>query len=495
MKRISTLLLALMTGLSAVMAERVQIGALFYDLRASDKTAAVTYQATTNNYPTLTSATVPATVTYQGVRYTVTSVSANAFAQCAALTSLRLPASVTEIGECAFYGCAALTGMTFPNGLTAIRRGAFRGCAALTQVIVPRGVSVLEDSTFADCAALRSVLVYGGLKTIEKQVFKNCAALASVSLPAGLTEIKKEAFFGCSSLTSINIPDGVTRIGGAAFANCTSLASVRLPNTVAEVAKEAFIGCTALTRPIYNSQLFVFMPASFNGYFTIPSGIHTICGGAFENCVGLRGVVIPESVMIIGSNAFIGCTSLPVVEHLRYAGTALVEVVDKNFSSYAIREGTRWIAKEVFYQCIEMTSVVIPASVASIGDAAFSECPRLEFIYNYALTPQRIDEDVFGEPEEEEEGEDSEEGEGGEEQHYGPVDKLTCKLYVPKSSVALYQGAPVWREFTHIFAIPSPQGLDGIGTGDGHGQKRLRDGRLLIEKKGKTYDMSGAEIR
>ena len=55
--------------------------------------------------------TIPATVSYNGNTYSVTSIGDFAFRECTALTgSLTIPESVTRRGDLAFRGCTAVTG-------------------------------------------------------------------------------------------------------------------------------------------------------------------------------------------------------------------------------------------------------------------------------------------------------------------------------------------------------------------------------------------------
>jgi hypothetical protein len=56
----------------------------------------------------ITTATIPSTVTNARLTYSVTSIGDDAFWQCTSLTSIVIPESVTSIGEEAFDGCDSL---------------------------------------------------------------------------------------------------------------------------------------------------------------------------------------------------------------------------------------------------------------------------------------------------------------------------------------------------------------------------------------------------
>ena len=80
----------------------------------------------------LKAANIPATVTYKGETYSVTSIGYCAFQYCTELTSVTIPASVTSIGDDAFFSCHSLSSVTIPEGITAIGWNAFHDCPALT---------------------------------------------------------------------------------------------------------------------------------------------------------------------------------------------------------------------------------------------------------------------------------------------------------------------------------------------------------------------------
>ena len=89
------------------------------------------------NTPPTGSLTIPSSVTYSGMTYSVTSIGSDAFRNCSGLTSVTIPNSVTSIGGFAFDGCSGLTSVTIPNSVTSIGYYAFDGCSGLTSVTVP----------------------------------------------------------------------------------------------------------------------------------------------------------------------------------------------------------------------------------------------------------------------------------------------------------------------------------------------------------------------
>ena len=105
-----------------------------------------------------------------------------------------------------------------------------------------------------------------------------------------------------------------------------------------------------------------------------------IGGGAFAHCNNLTGVILPDGVTTIGSNAFNGCTVLVTVTFAQ--GSRLESIGDRAFddaglTGITIPAGVTSIGERAFAFCESLTSITIPASVTSIGEGAFVSCRRL----------------------------------------------------------------------------------------------------------------------
>ena len=252
MKKNILLLFAAFATLAASAQTKVEIDGIWYNLISKAKQAEVTYRGSSynsysNEYTGVV--TIPATVTHNGVEYSVTSIGGSAFRDCSSLTAITLPESVTSIGSSAFSGCSSLTAITIPEGVTSIEFQAFWGCSSLTAITIPEGVTSIGLQAFWGCSSLTAINIPEGVTSIGQSAFSGCRKLTAINIPENsqLTSIGYEAFEGCSGLTSISIPEGVTSIGEYAFSSCNSLTTIVLPKSVGYISSKAFAGCPELT--------------------------------------------------------------------------------------------------------------------------------------------------------------------------------------------------------------------------------------------------------
>ena len=91
----------------------------------------------------------------------------------------------------------------------------------------------------------------------------------------------------------------------------------------------------------------------------------------------LTDIVIPDSVISIGENAFLGCFDITeTIDGVTYVKDCVISA-EKGLVQLKLREGTRFIADGAFAKCFNLAFVSIPDSVTSIGNSAFWECTRL----------------------------------------------------------------------------------------------------------------------
>ncbi len=150
----------------------VEINGIYYNLVQKAKIAEVTNGGTTGRYSG--DIVIPASVEYEGVTYSVTSINSNAFRECYYLNSVIIPNGVTSIGNYAFWSCYSLTSIEIPNSVLSIGESAFNGCSSLASVEISNNVTSISSFAFRGCSSLTSVVIPNSVTSIGRDAFCRC---------------------------------------------------------------------------------------------------------------------------------------------------------------------------------------------------------------------------------------------------------------------------------------------------------------------------------
>ena len=315
--------------------------------------------------------------------YPVTAIGDYAFYLCEDLTKITVSENVTSIGDSAFWYCTGLTSVTLPSSLNSIGERAFARCEKLSSVRIPENVRWIGDIVFAGCLSLRSITVNpsnpvyrgAGNCVIEKSTGTVVVGCSSSVIPTdgSITAIGDFAFLG-SSLSKIAIPSSVVSIGREAFRSCPNLTSVRIPKEVTFIDLFAFTDCPGLES--------ITVDKGNPNYYSSGNCLIGVKYG--EVMAGCKNSVIPTdgSIYYIDAYAFYNCVgltrikipdSVAVIEHSAFYGCV-------NLKDINIPYGVSEIYDETFCGCSALTSISLPDSVTAIGPDAFSYCTSLENI-------------------------------------------------------------------------------------------------------------------
>ena len=110
--------------------------------------------------------------------------------------------------------------------------------------------------------------------------------------------------------------------------------------------------------------------------------VSTILPDAFNGAYNLTSISIPNSITTVGDNAFANCDKLALteVDDVCYLGNesnpyvVLVGTSDPTISQCMVKETTKAICSNAFYECTNLKTITIPNSVTSIGEKAFYNC-------------------------------------------------------------------------------------------------------------------------
>lgn len=211
------------------------------------------------------------------------------------------------------------------------------------------------------------VNIYGGTSDFEIQageLIKYTGASVNVTIPDTVKIIGKGAFQSLS-IESVVIPNSVTHIGSYAFSYCTNLKEIAIPNSVTSIGDCAFDGTPWLEFQRKENPLVIVNNTLIDGH----------------NCTG--EINIPESVTIIGFEAFNNCTS---ITSINIQNNNLEYIRDKAFSnctnllSVTIPRSVKYIGEEAFKKCSSLTNITIPNRVTTINKSTFEECRSLKSV-------------------------------------------------------------------------------------------------------------------
>ena len=152
----------------------------------------------------------------------------------------------------------------------------------------------------------------------------------------------------------------VTQIGEMAFVNCMSLKSVKIPNSVISIGNNAFSGCSSLEN------------------VKIPDSVTMLGGKVFYYCTALSNVTIGKNVPVIYDRAFTGTaiTNIIIPDSVTSIGEFAFDNC-KSLASVSIGKNVADIGNAAFQSC-SLTSITIPDSVTAIYNYAFKDCTSMK---------------------------------------------------------------------------------------------------------------------
>ncbi len=387
----------------------------------------------------------------------VTSIGDYAFS-VSSLTSVTIGNGVTSIGNGAFSGCSSLivvhisdivawcnidfdnyegsnplchggnlylngkgiTELVLPEGIDSIKTCAFQGCN-IKSVTIPNSVVCIGEQAFWDCAQLRCAKIGSGVKYIGENIFycDEISSLDTLICEFGddvefdfyeysgdetchpLNATKKLRYFQgpaklvntiseevqtqfSNKLTEVHITDGELDENGFNYINRSkkSLHTIDLAGTANTAINDlAFYDCYKLEN------------------LMLPGNLETIGFKAVAECLNLKSMTIPASVVEIAGAAFYNCHSIASVSFAEDG--ALRKIGSWAFhNNYALKsleipEGVEEIGDATFYGCAYLEDITLPSTVQNIGDNSFALCNKVKRMEVKAVIPPTIEAKTF----------------------------------------------------------------------------------------------------
>ena len=293
-----------------------------------------------------------------------------------------------------------------------------------------------------DMSALRSYCANGQVRGVDirKVTFANDSLPAkafgwtgidnpveSISLPEHLRVIGPYALYYMGNLKHIELPATLERICYSAFNSCLSLRDVTLPEGLQEI------------------QSRVFSNAGMEE-LTIPASVIEMGSEVCANCLNLKSLTILADVEVLRSNFAFQCEkleSLTLPSNIKAIGSSAF--MSTALSANVLPSSIETIGENAFAYC-KLEDVVLPDHVTSIGENAFKANEMLKTA-KLPASLKNIDQTAFTNC--------SHLNSVYSESPVPPtaIGKGTAPqavLYVPEGSAEAYQAATWWKDFKEI---------------------------------------------
>ena len=324
---------------------------------------------------TITSLSIPATVTSGGKTYPVRYITYNAFQNYSSLRSVRIEDSETPLGCQPYqYGGQIFYYSSFANcpveefyiGRDIVRRvsGGFAidfvvlGSSSSNVDIAFGGGATYVPTKFALYQSLKAtqitgLTIGGAIDEFGKEIFSEAVNLKTLTLNPGeysvqasmfpeghvfetlnlkrtfssqlpldavhvafseaWTEIPVGFLGSKKKLQKVTLPETIGKIGSQAFNYCDVLSEINFPSSLREIGSDAFKSCPLLSDIQLNE------------------GLEIVYNGAFERCAGPESLVIPGTVTKVDYSAFAENSNIKEIEILPSAFSPEIHIGSRAF--------------------------------------------------------------------------------------------------------------------------------------------------------------------
>ena len=186
-----------------------------------------------------------------------------------------------------------------------------------------------------------------------------------VEIPSEVVEIKPLIFRNHPELRMIDLSKtNVKNLLTKTFFECKNVYEIKLPNTLEVIGYQAFSNCNSLED------------------LEIPDSVIEIMPGAFEECSSLVQLRVPSNIKKIEMNVFRNCSKLERI----YLSDGLTKIGESAFENCIrlieinLPETLRTLDMYAFRNCRELPAIVIPKNIKVIPRGCFYSCVRLQTV-------------------------------------------------------------------------------------------------------------------
>ena len=357
----------------------VLVNNVCYDLDEATKTAVVVPGSDKN----INFLTIPETITYEDVTYTVTAIADCAFLDCHNLFAVYIEShSLTDIGFSAFERCYSLYVLQFVDGLIEFQYEAFKNCRNLQRVILPSTLRAIGDRSFLGCTSLTTINIPASVDYIGHEWVSGCPLYLLLAESKTPLPVKANRFTGIDKETCIlGVPKGCKEAYQAADVWKDFL------NIEEDVIEVGQCGDKVFYSIFVNGTMKVWGNGAMYDYWwespvselgvsyvkdlTIEEGVTHIGAYAFQAWEDLSSINVPNSLTTIGKSAFAGTPWFNIQpDGVVYLGKLVYGLKGMEGADAVLLEGTVGHAASAFMGC-NIASLSIPSSMTSIYPATY----------------------------------------------------------------------------------------------------------------------------
>ena len=278
----------------------------------------------------------------------------------------------------------------FPNTVTKFRNNAFNKCSNLEELAIGKNIAKLEDGCFSNCTGLKNIMYNATSAEVEDPKdstpspfnYSYSSQGANLSIGNTVTKIPRRLFYQTDNLSLMNerVLDTITWEPDSV---CTDVEEysfykanpriVTFPESLISIGSNAFVGNDSMID------------------LRLPEKLRTIKSSAFASWSSLKKVEIPASVNVIDDSVFADCGSLEEISVaegnskfystqgclISISGSKLIRATN---NATVPTEGISQISPNAFSGLSNIEFIEIPEGISVIPSNMASNCNSLKTV-------------------------------------------------------------------------------------------------------------------